>query len=43
MSLQNVSALKEPSSGSATETMWQPDQQNESPNVKFNINIKERR
>jgi hypothetical protein len=35
MSLQNVSAPKEPSSGSATDTLRQPDQQNESPVVKI--------
>jgi hypothetical protein len=40
MSLKNVSALKEPSSGSATDALRQPDQQNESPDVKFNNNFK---
>jgi hypothetical protein len=42
MSLQNVSALKESSSGIATDTLLQPDKQNESPDVKFNNNIKEK-
>jgi len=42
MSLQNISALKDPSSESATDTLRQPDQQNESQDVKFNNNIKEK-
>jgi hypothetical protein len=42
MSLQNVSALKEPSSGNATDTLQQSDQQSDSPDVKFNNNTKEK-